>query len=475
MSTLCVGIEPEPTGRGTDGRTAYRIWTEGWGSIVNKEDEGEPESRPQDEYDHATSRSEPPSPQVPTTPRRAHRHYDPSSPSIRRRPPSSAGSRRRRRPQRQTIAELLANQAESSTPRRPYTPDSDLTSGSSLTGLTGMTDGPYSPSALDTITASDLSEESGDETNTRLAAMAHRVQGLIAEGRAALTTPVSTPRARPVSGTISPSPIASPSPIDIPRPKSRERRVSGWDTGTDTDATDATGSDERVRPASSASMASRQSQSYAGGIGIGHPPRNGGGTTSRPVSVSSLPRSASSSSSSRYQPVIPPLPWRRESIGATGRWVQKQHSPSGSLSGRPPPPQSNGGDVEARSPPAQHEIGRASPRAHDSGSRIPRPGHSRTSSATGADSPSPALRPEGREGRGVRIASSASNASSTGERGGWNSPVSTHGIVAARTSLFSSVAERNANGSINRSKIPIRRSIGSISSMSAVQTPSPKA
>lgn len=524
-------------GRLTHHRTAYRIWTGGWGSIVNSDDPHDSEPLPTQEYDdmyNDTNEAEslPPLP-FPHS-RTTHRSYSSeryatstgSSTSPRRRHHSSPGSayRRRRRAQRPTIAELLAITAQSpsasaSTFGRALSPDSDVMS---VSGFTGMTEGgpssPTSRTTLEPITGSDggSGSESDDETNARLAAMAQRVQGLITEGRAALSSPVSTLKSCPVQAADFPVPPPrdSPPPIDVLKPRPRSVRVSGWDKDTDTTA------EERPRRASSASMvAPIMSPALGSSIGIGPPPARP--TTSRPVSVGSFPRSSSvSSNSSRYQPIIPPLPWRRESVGVTSRWVQKQHSPSGSISGSSTDNTSttrriNNGEVplvlnranpttsknrdrpesarpdsarsdSARPGSAQPDSSRHdsphlhSPRQHDNGSRIPRPGaHSRASSVTSGTDSVVKVHPTRDLTSPLRARSSASN-SSNADRAGWNSPAPPQGLVAARTSLFTTAAERNAdtNTHINRSKIPISRSMGSmgsISSITAVQTPSPKA
>ncbi|BEJ15523.1 hypothetical protein CspHIS471_0501280 [Cutaneotrichosporon sp. HIS471] len=462
------------------GLTAYRVWTGGWGSIVQK-DALPQEPPPFDESEHSEPLPPLPFPTSPrshsVTPRRKYATSTGSSTSPRRRYHSSPTTRRQRA-KRPTIAELLAVTA-------PMTPVSDqdheqLSPGSDTseqTGVTGMADG-RSPTShtLDPIFGSDASD-TDDETNTRLTAMAHRLQGLIAEGQAALSSPVSTPRRGTPRIADFPQPPPREKlpvlPLDIPRPQRGAERVSGWDTDTTEEPT-------------------RSSRS----IGYGAPPR----PASRPVSVASMgsvsgsfPRSASvSSNSSRYQPAVPPLPWRRESFGATSRWVQKQHSPNNSislkneaplvlsraspststhprLSQSPRVPQSPRPDSASRIPqsPRPDSSSRMpqSPRPDrpDSASRIPRPGaHSRASSiASRVDSPTPVPRRD-------READTPSRRSL--DRGGWNSPVPHQGLVAARTSLFASVAEINTN----RSKIPIRRSMGSISSITAVH-PSPKA
>ncbi|GMK56031.1 hypothetical protein CspeluHIS016_0210870 [Cutaneotrichosporon spelunceum] len=459
------------------GLTAYRIWTGGWGSIVQEQPEppppGDGREPPEPPDPSETSEPLPPLP-FPTSPRSAKRSYAASTGSSPRRHRSPSV---RRRPKRPSIAELL-------TVTEPMTPVSDedsyLASGQS--SATDMAEGPASHTStlrLDPIFGSDASD-TDDETNARLAAMAHRVQGLIAEGQAALSSPspTSTPRRQT---PFPPAPRDKLTPLKVPleippRREGERERVSGWDTDTT----------EEPRSRS---------------IGYGPPPR----PPSRPVSVASMgsvpgsfPRSASASSnSSRYQPVVLPLPWRRESVGATSRWVQKQHSPNNSVGSKnevplvlaraspvastharqsplpesripqllrgplSPCPDSAPGPLSPRSPrsPQSPQSAQSPPRP-DSASRIPRPGaHSRASSvASGADAGSPRARRE-------RERDTPSRQSL--DRAGWNSPVPPQGLVAARTSLFSSVAESN---NTNRSKIPIRRSMGSISSITAVQS-----
>ncbi|KLT46337.1 hypothetical protein CC85DRAFT_309969 [Cutaneotrichosporon oleaginosum] len=439
------------------GLTAYRIWTGGWGSIVPEHPEGEAEDEAEDEGDGEYEDASPPPsepaepfPPLPfpsRTPRRKYASSMGSSSAPRRYTPS----RRRRRAKRPSSARSASVE---------YTD----------------TDAP-----LDPITSEG---ESGDETNARLAAMAHRVQGLIAEGQAALSSPVGTPRRVP-----------TPRFLDFPAPPPRETLPAQDHSHTQEGEGDGGGGGigggggvRRVQQEGAGEEA--REERVPGWDTDTTAPASLYGALSRPVSAASVsgsfPRSTSSSSSSRYQPAIPPLPWRRESFGAgaTSRWVQKQHSPTHSVAKNEVPLVLTRGSpgvetarlplspqVQTPSPQTQAQRPSVSPHAkslpptspRDSGSRIPRPGHSRASSvASGADSPSPVVRRERERDAPSRLSL---------DRGGWNSPAPPQGLVAARTSMFASVAERNSS---NRSKIPIRRSIGSISSISAVQ-PSPKA
>lgn len=308
-------------------------------------------------------------------------------------------------------------------------------------------------------TPAPYADESDDEWNARLESMSRRVQLLIDEGQRALASPAGSPSAS-LASKSRPAPESGSQPQRLPTPPPefnprRQSMPSPLDVSARRDSTVSSNysQTEDMLPGSEAatpaSLPNRKPS--AEGLGLGRPAYK---------SRESI-RSASASSSysagtsrGRYAQIIPPLPWRKESLGTSPRWVQRPLSPSVASAGRSTPP-------PASQPTTPMSPGR--PRL-DSGSRIPRPesrGHVR---GKGSGSGSTLGASYGHESPVPRRRSSTNT---NGDEFGGNLPLP--GKMVKSVSVSSGlVASRAAMFGEGRSRIPVRSGFGSISSIDAV-------
>lgn len=353
-------------------------------------------------------------------------------------PPHSLGTRRT--PHSQHTQPRSRHTRSPLTPRRLRRPRTQRPTIADLVALStqpsASVHSPPQPSERSLRSLSPYSDDSDDEWNARLESMARRVQSLITEGQRALSSPSSSPHASISSTTYSrPSLLEQVPQLEIEsQPEPEELLLS---TSLQRPPSPPLGKPFPRRD----SNASATSSSYTGDyhpinrkasmsseIGLARP------SYRRSESTRTVSASSSISARGRYTQIIPPLPWRRESAGTSPRWVQRPLTPS--TSGRTTPPQTSTPNPAS---PARYQ---------HSGSKIPRPGsHSRNSSVH--DSPGPRRRASSGISRGIP----------TPPPGISKSISVSSGLVASRASMF---AERE------KSRIPVRRSIGSISSIKAV-------
>ncbi|WOO84859.1 uncharacterized protein LOC62_06G008373 [Vanrija pseudolonga] len=493
------------------GLTAYRIWSD-WG---RPDDSGgpPPESPTVSSHDLPPAYESLADSSVRSHPHSYGGHRDSSSRSSMSPTTRSTASTpvkryrparmRRKRPQRPSIADLVAVASTSASPLRPERVSASSASVSVASGTTA----PTAPDSLsvtretpDLSVRSDADEDEEDEEmNARLDVMAQRLQGLITEGRRALDS-------TPIIEETSPSPdgIRGFKGLEVEQGGEEPDVVEGNedasqapDTDTGSEAVEILRDGSSTLPAPSGmSGASRSSSSasLARSSTSGSLARR----SQRSVSQGSTPNSSVRGIATVCP--VPPLPWSKVHKGPAPSWVQRpfnaKDSPApsperpgdpskpGAVSLEPSkpgavavaPPDRNGTVTPPPQPQPPRPESVTSPTSR--ASRIPRPGggHSRTSStSTGvstrpeAASPVPSVRRQS-----SRQSTRPQSTTTTLPQSPKSAPAPPQRKMHRSSSIKDAIAslERSAAAAAipvssspqltpsQRSKIPIRRSIG---------------